>query len=147
MRIFPDSRAWVVLGVALSPVMAVWTAVWLRRPETATLAVPAIGILLVAASVSLIARSVRVDDTGITQGWRPFATRIAYADIDRIHHVFVSSRYGSSPCLAVTARGRRKEIRLPMKSFSVQKRRQLVTLLMDRAPTVRVDHAVAATLT
>src|ERR1700682_2421944 len=127
MRIFPDSRAWMVLSVALSPLVALWTAVWLKRPDTALSAVPAIAVTFVIGYVALIARAVSVDDTGITQGWPPFATRIAYAEIGRIQHVVVSSRYGSSPNLAITARGGRKEIKLPMRSFNLPKRQRLVT--------------------
>ena len=144
MRIVPDTRAFVLLGVALSPIIVIWTIVWLKRPDTAMSAVPAVAMLFVGVCASLAARTVTLDDIGLSQGWRPFATRIPYADIDRIHHVFLSSRYGSSPCLAVTANRGRKEIRLPMKAFNLQKRRQLVTLLIERAPRARVDRAVAA---
>jgi hypothetical protein len=146
MRIFPDARAWVMLTLTVSPVLALWTVVWLRRPTSGASAIPVVGGLLVLVFVSLIARTVSIDETGITQGWRPFATRIAYADIDHIHHVSISSRYGSSPCLAITPRGGRTAIRLPMKSFNLQKRRRLVKLLTERAPGARIDRTVLSTL-
>ena len=136
----------MVLSVALSPIVVLWAVVWFRRPDTAMSALSVIGLLLVFGAVSLIFRTVSVDDTGIAQGWPPLVKRIAYSDIDRIHQVFISYRGASSPCLAITARGGRREIRLPLKSFSVEKRRQLVTLLVDRAPDVRVDKTVSATL-
>ena len=147
MRIFPDSRAWLLLTIAVSPILAMWTFLWVRRPDTASSAMPVVGGVLALVYGSLLAKTITVDDGAITQGWRPFATRIAYADIARIHHVVVSSRYGSSPNLAITASGGRREIRLPMKSFNLQKRRWLVKLLVDKAPGVRVDRTAAATLT
>ena len=103
-----------------------------------------VGVVLVLVYVSLIVKTVTVDDSGLTQGWRPFATRSAYGDVGRIHHVFVSSRYGSSPNLAITARDGREAIRLPMKSFSLEKRRRLVARIMKRSPSVHIDSHIAS---
>lgn len=146
MTIFPDRRAFVVLCVAASPVFVLWTVVWLRRPHAGTSAFWAGGVLLLIGCLSLMAKTVRARNRDVVQGWGPFATTIAFADIGRIHNVYVSSRYGSAPCLAITARDGRQEIRLPIKSFSVAKRQRLVRLLVGRAPDARVDRAVEATL-
>src|SRR5262249_16084723 len=137
----------IVLGAAFSPLVVLWAIVWWRRPETAVPAIPMVGARLLFGWAALFARTVTVSDSGIRQGWWPFSTRVDYADASRIHHVSVSHKSGVSPTLAITARAGRKEIRLPMKSFSLQKRQQLVRLLVERAPGARVDGTVLTTLT
>ncbi len=126
------------MTVALSPILIMWTVIAVKRPDAAASAIPVIGGVLALVYVSLLVKTVTADESGMTQGWRPFATRIAYADVDRIH-LFVSNRYGSSPNLAITARGGRKDIRLPTKSFNLEKLRWLVERVMAHAPNVRID--------
>jgi len=142
--IFPDGRAWLVLTIAISPILLTWMVLSVKQPAIAASAVPAVAIVLALVYLGLLAKTVTVDERGLAQGWRPFATRITYTEIVRIHHMFVSTRYGSSPCLAFTARGGRKEITLPMKSFNLEKRRRLVALVVERAPEVRVDPHIAS---
>jgi hypothetical protein len=137
-RFFPDARAYVVILIAVSPLFLLWGLVWLRKGFASWPVVALIAALVALGWLQLSFRAVRVGESGIVQGYTPLVTRIAYQDISRIHRVFVSSRYGSTSCLAISAAGD-KQIVLPMKSFSLEKRNHLVKLLMAKAPQARCD--------
>jgi hypothetical protein len=140
--IAPDTRAYLVLLAAYSPLLLVYFILWLRRGSI-PFSVTVIALALVVLGVLLLRnRTVTLHDHEVVQGGSPFSRRIAYHDIKRIHHIFVSSRYGSSPCLAISAGSKSKEIVLPMRSFSLNKRVHLVQLLKTRAPQAVVDPTV-----
>lgn len=138
----PDPRAYVALLVACSPLWLTYLILWLRRGPL-PVSITAITLGLVSwALLNLRNRTVTLGEHELVQGLPPFSRRIAYHEIKRIHHIFVSSRYGSSPCLAISAGSKRKEIVLPMRSFSLSKRVQLVQLLKMKAPQASVDPTV-----
>jgi len=137
--IAPDARAYVVLLLAFSPLVAIYALLWLKRgsiPFSVTILIVA---LVVAGLVQLKSRTVTLGDHEILQGWPPLGSRIAYQEIRRIHHRSVTSRYGSSPCLAISAARKSKEILLPLRSFNLAKRVRLVQLLRSKAPQAQVD--------
>ncbi len=146
LTIRPDARAYAVIVIACLPVFVLWSLVWWKRGPAVAPPIALIAALVALGCVQLRNKAVTLDDGAIVQGWPPFRTRIAYHEIARIHHVFVSTRYASVACLAIAAAAetKTKEIVLPMKSFSLEKRRRLVRLLQAKAPQARIDPHVAA---
>lgn len=142
-RIYPDVRAYVMIGLAMVPVLGIWVAAWWKRGTLVTPALPLIAGVALLGWFQLANKTLTLDSSGIVQGWPPFRNRIEYPEIGRIHYVAVSSRYASVHCLAVTSNANRKEIRLPTKSFSLAKRKHLVAFLKQRAPQVLIDKTVA----
>jgi len=139
--IAPDKRAYVVLLLVFSPLVAIYAVLWGKRgtiPFSVTMVV--VGLVVVAL-LQLKSRTVTLGEQEMVQGWPPLGSRIAYHEIRRIHHRFVSSRYGSSPCLAISAgpKGKEKEILLPLRPFNLAKRVRLVEWLKVKAPQARVD--------
>jgi hypothetical protein len=139
--ITPDARAYAVLLLAFSPLAAIYAVLWGKRgtiPFSVTMVV--VGLVVVAL-LQLKSRTVTLGEQEMVQGWPPLGSRIAYHEIRRIHHRFVSSRYGSSPCLAISAgpKGKEKEILLPLRPFNLAKRVRLVEWLKVKAPQARVD--------
>jgi hypothetical protein len=122
------------------PVFAIWALAWFRRGRVVGWQP---GLLIVATLVmgwlQLTNKAVKLYDFEIVQGWPPFRTRIAYHDISRVHHIFVSSRYASASCLAISSAREDKKIVLPLKSFGPEKRRRLMRILEINAPQARID--------
>ena len=136
----PDARAYAILLAVFSPLFVLWGLAWLRKGSVIALALILIAGLVVVALYQLRNKTLQLDDSGVVQGWPPFRTTIEYHEVSRIHHIFVSTRYASSPCLAISSAARNKQIVLPMKSFSLDKRRRLVKFIRARAPQARIDH-------
>ena len=115
-----DARAYGFILLALSPLYGIWALAFLRRGPPA--AAWQVWLLIAALTgfglAQLRNKAVILDENGIVQGWWPFHKCIAYCDVARIHHIFVSNRYASTACLAISPEGGRKNIVLPMKSFS-----------------------------
>lgn len=136
----PDARAYAILLAVFSPLFVLWGLVWLRKGSVFPPVIILIAGLVVIGLYQLTNKTLKLDDSRIVQGWPPFRTTIQYHEIAHTHHIFVSSRYASSPCLAISSAARNKQIVLPMKSFSVDKRRRLVKFIRARAPQARIDH-------
>jgi hypothetical protein len=136
----PDTRAYMILLAVFSPLFVLWGLMWLRKGYVIAPPIILIAALVVLALYQLRNKTLMLGDSEIVQGWPPFRTTIQYHEIARIHHIFVSSRYASSPCLAISSAEGNKQILLPMKSFSLDKRRRLVKFLRVRAPQARIDH-------
>ncbi len=141
-NIAPDTRAYVALLLAFSPLLVIYVLVWLRRGSISPWILILIAGLVVGGLFQLRSKTVTLGDREIAQGIRPFYRRIAYDDIRRIHHISVSSRYGSSPCLAISASPHSKDIVLPMRSFSRAKRVCVVQFIKMKAPQARIDPTV-----
>jgi hypothetical protein len=138
VTILPDLRAYVALLIGFSPLFVIWALGWWIRGSVNA---PLIAMILVLTAVALYVvtnKAVRLDLCGVSQGW-PFKTKIAYHEIARIHHIYTSSRYASTLCLAISALGDKKRITLPLRSFSVAKRKKLMEILKLKAPEARVD--------
>ncbi len=136
----PDARAYFMLLAVFSPLFVLWGLVWLRKGYVDKSVFIVIAGLVVIGMYQLRNKTLQLFDSRIVQGWPPCRTAIQYHEIAHVHHTFVSSRYGSSPCLAISSAEQNKRIVLPMKSFSVDKRRRLVQFIRMRAPQARVDH-------
>jgi hypothetical protein len=135
----PDARAYVALLIAFSPLFAICGLGWWVRGSVNAPLIEMIAALFAVALYLVTNKTVRLDLWEISQGWPPFRTKIAYHEIARIHHIYISSRYGSTLCLAISAAGDKKKIALPVKSFGVTKRKKLMGILMMKAPQARVD--------
>jgi hypothetical protein len=134
----PDARAYVALLIGFSPLFVIWALGWWIRGSVNA---PLIAMILVLTAVALYLvtnKTVRLDLWAVSQGW-PFKTKIAYHEIARIHHIYISSRYASTLCLAISAVGAKKRITLPLRSFGVPKRKKLMGILKMKAPQARVD--------
>jgi hypothetical protein len=136
----PDACAYIMLLVVFSPLFVLWGLVWLRKGSVIAPVIILIAGLVVIALYQLRNKTLMFDDSEIVQGWPPFRTTIQYDEIARIHHIFVSSRYASSACLAISSVAGNKQIVLPMRSFSVDKRRRVVEFVRAQAPQARIDH-------
>jgi hypothetical protein len=135
----PDARAYRVLLIAFSPLLLIWGLGWWRRGSANTPLIAMIAALGVAGLYLVWNKTVRVDLSEISQGWPPFRTRISYHHIGRVRRIYVSSRYGSTLCLGIAEVSSKKKIVLPLKSFSLAKRKQIVEILKMRAPQARID--------
>lgn len=139
LKLLPDLRAYAVLILVFSPIYILWILASLRRGGGMQVPFLLVTGLLVFGLLYLHNKSVRIGDLELVQGWPPFRTTIPYHEIARIHHVFVSNRYASVACLAISSRGETRRILLPLRSFGIEKRRSLVDLLRTRAPQARAD--------
>ena len=139
VTISPDGRAYMALLIAFSPMVLIWALCWWRRGPANSPPFAIIAALVVAGLYIVWSKTVRIDLAEISQGWPPFRTRIAYHEIARIHRIYVSSRYASTICLAISGISDKKKIVLPLKSFGVAKRRKLIRILELKAPQTRVD--------
>jgi hypothetical protein len=139
VTISPDARAYTMLLAVFSPLFVIWGLAWLKKGSVVAPTIILIGGLVVIGLCQLRNKTLELDDCEIVQGWLPFRTSIQYHEIARIHHIFVSSRYGSSPCLAISTGPKNKKIVVPMRSFNLTKRRQLVGILKVKAPQARFD--------
>src|ERR1041385_4615574 len=137
----PDTRAYAALLAVFSPLLLLYGLVWIKRGSLSPWISFLIIGLVISALVQLRNRTVTLGDEEIRQGIRPLGRRMAYRDIKQIHHIYITSRYGGSSCLVVSGTQRR-DIVLPMRSFSRNKRVRLVQLLQAKAPQARVDPTV-----
>jgi hypothetical protein len=139
VTISPDARAYRALLVAFSPLFAIWGLGWWIRGTVNAPLIEMIAALFVVALCIVTNKTVKLDLGEISQGWPPFRTKIAYHEIARIHRIHISSRYGSTLCLAISAVSGKKNIALPVKSFGVAKRKKLMEILTVKASQARVD--------
>ena len=128
--------------LAFSPLLVIWILAWFRRGYMPGQVIALIAALVVIACAAIWNKAVTLEETEILQGWPPFRTRIEYGEISRIHRIYVSTRYGSVLCLAISATHAKKDIVLPMKSFGLEKRARLVGILTAKAPQARIDSTI-----
>lgn len=94
VTISPDARAYKALVVAFSPLFAIWGLGWWKRGSVNAPLIEMIAVLFAVALCIVTNKTVKLDLRDISQGWPPVRTRIAYYEIARIRHIYISSRYG-----------------------------------------------------
>lgn len=146
VTVSPDARAYLMLLLAFSPLFLLWGLGWWRNGSVNSALLEMIVAVCLVGMLVVWNRTVRIGLADMSQGIPPFRTRIAFGEIDRIHNIYIPTRYAATHCLAVSTASDRQRLVLPMKSFGAAKRKMLVEIVQAKAPQVRVDAACLRSL-
>jgi hypothetical protein len=104
-----------------------------------------LGVLLVPLGMGLLVllyiknQTIRLDGSGITQGFSRFQKRISYERIARVSTEMRSGRGASTEMLVISGRESKRRVLFPIVNFDRDELIQVIGLIAARAPQARLD--------
>ncbi len=146
MIVTPTWRACVIAPGLIAALSLFWIVGSLRGMETslAELLLPLGGGFLV---LLYIKKQTICLDTGITQGFSPFRTRISYGMIANVDREMRSFKGASTQLLVISKRESRRRMQFPTVNSDRVELDRVIRLIATCAPQARLDAVSSSLLT